>query len=256
MERSLLSIDWDYFIYSEYESWGSLTENDRNLIDLWYKRYLQEKSRGKDIGKSFYLSGDLDRFWERIKNRFIFTEDIKVYVSDSHALSYDIAKEHNCTVVYLFDSHADLGYGGLSSLNFEVNCSNWLGKLLKDAQIRKANIIYSPYTTEKPEFFEALNSMYNIQYFESLEDLDNKKELHNGKDLDNKSFDNSEQGKGIMVDAVHICRSGAWTPPWFDEKFMHFVNDLKVPYKIVNCPERSWDVTNIKFADQVNYLLA
>jgi hypothetical protein len=44
----------------------------------------------------------------------------------------------------LFDSHADFGYGGLLSLDFEVNCSNWLGKLLKEKQIEQAHIIYSP----------------------------------------------------------------------------------------------------------------
>ena len=58
------------------------------------------------------------------------------------------SKENNCTMVYLFDAHADLGYGGLSSLDFEVNCSNRL-QILKEKQIKEANIFYSPYTTEK-----------------------------------------------------------------------------------------------------------
>jgi len=43
MEKSLLSIDWDYFIFTQKENWGSYIENNRNLIDLWYKRYIQEK---------------------------------------------------------------------------------------------------------------------------------------------------------------------------------------------------------------------
>lgn len=59
-------------------------------------------------------------------------------------MSYKIAKENNCKVVYLFDSHADLGYGGLASLNFGVNCSNWLGKLLKEREIIEANIFTAP----------------------------------------------------------------------------------------------------------------
>jgi len=203
------------------------------LVDLWYKRYIQEKLQGRDIQKSFKLSPELRIFWKKIREYFQFEKDIKVYVSDSHALSYNIAKENNCSIVYLFDSHADLGYGGLSSLNFEVNCSNWLGKLLKDNLIKEANIIYSPYTSEKPEYFKPMNSIYNIRYC-ALNDLK----------------------KNIKVSTIHICRSGAWTPPWLDKKFTQFIDDLGVPYKIVNCPVRKWDTKNLSFSDQINYLLA
>jgi len=233
MEKCLLSVDWDYFIYTKKDNWGSYIENNRSLIDLWYKRYIQARTRGGDIEESFRLSSEYDKFWERIRDRFIFAKDIKVYVSDSHALSYDIAKENKCTTVYLFDAHSDLGYGGLSSLNFEVNCSNWLGKLLKDGHIKKADIFYSPYTIEKPEHFKQFNSIYNIRYC-SIDDLD----------------------KDITVSAVHICRSGAWTPPWLDKQFTQFIDALGIPYETINCPERKWDTENISLSDQINYLLA
>jgi len=235
MEKCLLSIDWDYFIYGEKGTMGSHIENNRSLIDLWYKRYIQEKIRGEDIQKSFQISSELDTFWKKVKKYFKFAEDIKVYVSDSHSLSYNIAKENNCTIVYLFDSHADLGYGGLSSLDFELNCSNWLGKLLKEKQVIKAYIFYSPYTAEKPEYFNPMNSSYNIAY-------------HDFNDFDNNN--------SIKVSAIHICRSGAWTPPWLDRKFTQFIDDLEIPYKIVNCPERKWDTENISFSDQIYYLMA
>jgi len=233
MEKSLLSIDWDYFIFTQKENWGSYIENNRNLIDLWYKRYIQEKRWGRDIRKSFHLSSEVNSFWEKIKEHFKFAKDIKAYVSDSHSLSYNIAKEKDCKIVYLFDAHSDLGYGGLSSLNYEVNCSNWLGKLLKDKQIEEANIVYSPYTAEKPEYFRSINNAYNVRYL-SFEDL----------------------YKDIEVSVIHICRSGAWTPPWLDEKFNQFIDALEVPYEIVNCPIRKWDTKNISLSDRINYLLS
>jgi len=232
MEKCLLSIDWDYFIYMKKDYWGSYIENDKSLVDLWYKRYIQEKQQGRDIQESFQLSPELGTFWGKIKRFFEFEKEIKVYVSDSHALSYNIAKENNCKIVYLFDSHADLGYGGLSSLNFEVNCSNWLGKLLKDELVKKAYIIYSPYTFEKPEYFKPINNMYNIRYSD-FNDLD----------------------KSIKASIIHICRSGAWTPPWLDKEFNQLIDDFGVPYEIVNCPERKWDPMNISFSDQINYML-
>jgi hypothetical protein len=233
MERCLLSIDWDYFIYTKEFNWGSYTENNRSLVDLWYKRYIQEKAWGKDIQDSFQLSSELDTFWERVRKRFKFDNGVKAYVSDSHALSYNIAIEKNCKTVCLFDAHADLGYGGLSSLNFEVNCSNWLGKLFKDKQINEAHIIYSPYTAEKPEYFKPMNSAFNVRYC-SFDDLD----------------------KDILVSAIHICRSGAWTPPWLDDKFIRFIDALGIPYETTDCPARKWDTEHISFSDQINYLMA
>lgn len=233
MRKCLLSIDWDYFIHTQKENWGSYIENSKNVINLWYKRYIQAKALGKDIQKSFQLSSCIDGFWEKIKVNFIFAKGIKAYVSDSHVLSYDLARKQGCKTVYLFDAHADLGYGGLSSLDFEANCANWLGKLLKDKWIEEANIIYSPHTAEKPEYFKKINNVYNIRY-PVFDDLDT----------------------GIEVSAVHICRSGAWTPPWLDERFTQFVHSSGIAYELKGCPARKWDTTNISFSEQICYMLA
>lgn len=233
MERCLLSIDWDYFIYTQ-DKWGSYIENTKSLLDSWYKRYIQAKAQGEDLQKAFGLSPEVDEFWGKIKQCFEFTGDTKTYVSDSHAFSYEIAKENHCQAVYMFDAHADLGYGELSALDFEVNCSNWLGKLLKEEAVKEAYIFYSPYTTEKPDYFQPVNSMYKVKYCDF----------------------NDLTGKTITVPAVHICRSGAWTPPWLDRKFYQFVDALGLPYTVADCPERKWDPDHISFSDQVNYLIA
>lgn len=232
MVKCLLSIDWDYFVFSGIDDSFSHLENRRNIIDLWYKKYIQASLEGKDIQKYFLLSPEVKTFWDNIKKNFKFSEDIKAYVSDSHALSYNFAKKYGCDVVVSFDAHSDLGYGGLSSLDFEVNCSNWLGKLLRDKVISKAVIIYSPYTKEKPSDFEQINRMYNVVY-NDLSDVENN-----------------------IASVVHICRSGAWTPPWLDKKFKEFVNALGLKYNIINCPKRKWDIANISFSDQIKYLMA
>lgn len=232
MRKCLLSVDWDYFIYAGNECCGSYIENNKNIINLWYKRYIQNKIQGKNIKKSFLLSNEVYNFWTKIKKKFSIDNSTKLYVSDSHAVSYYVAKENNCNEVFLFDAHSDLGYGGISSLNFEVNCANWLGKLLKNSIINKTSIIYSPFTMERVEDFKDIKNNYNVNFidFEELEE-------------------------NINVQAIHICRSGAWTPPWFDENFEEFINELNLEYKKIECPNRKWQPENLSFSDEVYYLM-
>lgn len=234
MSRCLLSIDWDYFVATKEENWGSFTESKKGLVDLWYKRYLKAKAEGTDLQDMYKLSPAWRTFWQRLEGRFTMDEDTKMYVTDSHLWSYKIAKKHDCRTVCLFDSHADLGYGGLSSLDFEVNCSNWLGRLLKDEHSENAHIVYSPHTLEKPEHFQEINSMYTITYYTNLDDLDGP----------------------FNVSAIHVCRSGAWTPPWFDDKFVMFVEALGKEYEVIDCPKRKWDTKSLSLSRQIAYLFA
>ncbi|MGI5871771.1 MAG: arginase, partial [Bacillota bacterium] len=55
---------------------------------------------------------------------------------------------------------------------------------------------------------------------------------------------------------INRCRSGAWTPPWLDQKFEQFIAALGMSYERVNCPERKWNPEDISLSDQINYLLA
>jgi len=233
MSKCLLSIDWDYFICSK-ENRFSYAETPRNIVDSWYKRYFLLKMQGKDARNLYALSPEVKDFWAKISQKFIIGRDITAYISDSHSLSYHIAQNTGCSSVYLFDAHSDLGYGGLSSLNFELNCANWLGKLLKDGIVVKANIIYSPYTAEKPQDFEEINNAFSVEYL-------------------------TWRGipKGIVVAVIHICRSGAWTPPWYDHEFLKFIKNSGLHnMEFIDCIPRKWDIRNIDLSQQINYMLA
>lgn len=233
METVLLSIDWDYFIPLREEWCGSYVENRRNLSTLWYKRYIESGMRGENLEKIIDTGPVLENFWERLHRYFKIDQNTKIFVSDSHKLSYKIAKKYTCTEVYLFDAHADLGYGGLGSLDFELNCANWLGKLLQERIIRKATIIYSPYTREKEDFFTQINQKFNIEYCT----------------IDHLPINNSKT-------IIHVCRSGAWTPPWLDRKFIAFVEKIGFPFQVIDCPAREWNPEKLAFSAQVNCLLS
>lgn len=229
MEKRLLTIDWDYFMPYIGEMNTSYLENKRNIERHWYKMYLENKQIGKDITTRLKTGDILDNFWDKLRLNFYFKRDTKLIVSDSHKIAYDIVKDNECTEVCNIDSHTDLGYGGIPSLDFEVNCANWLGKLFKDKIIRKSNIILSPYSVEKPADFKEINNKYNIEY--------------NDRDIN------------MDIDIVHICRSGAWTAPWLDNEFYKFINDSNLEYEIIDCEKRVWDADNIQLSKQIECML-
>nr|WP_207754269.1 arginase [Caldicoprobacter guelmensis] len=231
--KCLLSIDWDYFICSKASEY-SYIENSKSILDAWYKRYFIFRKQGKDLQRLYSLSPEIRDFWMKVKQKFAIEPKVKVYISDSHVISYKVAKESRCSEVYLFDAHADLGYGGLASLNFELNCANWLGKLLKEKIIQRANIIYSPYAFEKPHDFREINAIYDVKYLR---------------------WENIPTG--IEVVAVHICRSGAWTPPWYDANFLNFIQDSGLSnIEFIDFKVRNWNTRDINLSQQIKYMLA
>lgn len=231
MNKALLSIDWDYFIPIKREWCGSYFESKKNIQALWYKRYFKAMEKGENIVKGTVPGNILDGFWSRARKVFNISKKVKIYITDSHKWSYYIAKENNCNMVFNIDAHSDLGYEGLESAAFEVNCANWLGKLISQNIIEKAFIVYSPYTYEKKDDFKEFNDRFDIKY---------------GEFVDIKA--------PINIEEIHICRSGMWTPPWLDSEFYAFSKENQGMYLIKHCPSREWKGKNITLAEKIDYL--
>jgi hypothetical protein len=52
----------------------------------------------------------------------------------------------------------------------------------------------------------------------------------------------------FCVDAVHVCRSGCWTAPWLDLKFLKFVEDSKLqPFKLQT---GIWDAMQLRWSEE------
>ena len=224
---SMLSIDWDYFIPLKKEWYGSYIENERNRNFLWYQRYFNGKAKGEDIESSIKHNTQLiNNFKKVLSIKFNIEKDAKLYVSDSHSLSYHLAKYYNCKNVYSFDAHTDLGYGGLKSLQFEVNCANWLGKILDDSITQTAYIILSPFSFENSNQFNEINNKFNIKY------------------INTNNISNSPK-----ISIIHIARSGVWTPPWLDYAFFELVDSFNRPYMVINLKHRHWNPKNISLSE-------
>ena len=130
-----------------------------------------------------------------------------------------------------------MGYGGLEALEYEVNCGNWLGKLLKEELIHEAYIIYSPYTKECVEEFEEQMNAFSIHFISETDLLESP----------------------ITFEAVHLCRSGPWTPPWYDESFYALAEAFKENFnlKVIDQvgEKRRWEPQALTLAERINYKL-
>lgn len=235
MKKCLLTVDWDYFIATKLTHITSYAENRQNIMQTWYKLYFEYKNKHIDIKKLFRLGEEVNTFWEDIKTNLKIKKDIPLIITESHIDAYEAAQRFECDSVYLVDAHSDLGYGGIQALNFEVNCANWLGMLLKDEVIDEAKILYSPYTHEEVADFKEITNLYGACFVKQEEFL--------------------HPEEALEIEAVHICRSGPWTPPWYDYQFDYFCNEAGG--RLINEPPaiREWDTEHINLANQIEFML-
>lgn len=237
MRNCFLSIDWDYFIKVHTERSNSYRETQRDILGKWYNEFLIDIEKGKQLELDYALGYIYEAFMKNVLPKLQIEENVPHILSESHAVAYEVACQQKCDDVYLLDAHSDLGYGGLEALNYEVNCANWLGMLFKEDRIKEAFIVYSPYTKEYIEEFQEIIAAYPI-HFISLEEL---------------------LAKDISFSAVHMCRSGPWTPPWYDQAFYDLVNQLNLyfhlRYEDKVGGKRKWHPRRLSLAEKINYQL-
>lgn len=228
LKRVLISIDWDYFINSEIPEIVSLRENYWNIHLRWYKEYMKNPA----IELQYKLLTGYRSFWDALRHKYSFNTSTVLFVSESHKYSYYLSKRLNCSKVVSFDAHADIGYGGYLTQGYYTHCANWLGRLVYNRSIEEAVIVYSPYTKEKQEEFNKNTSIK----FARLNTLD-------------------RQMPDEAVACVHICRSGAWTPPWYDNALYTFIDTSGIKRKRGFLKARQWKPQLIDYSRVVELML-
>ncbi|HHX24104.1 MAG TPA: arginase [Thermoanaerobacterales bacterium] len=227
LNRVLISIDWDYFIKTEIPEIASLRENYWNIYLRWYREYL--KNPGIEL--KYSIMPDYRNFWDKLRQKYSINELTVLFISESHKYSYYLAKRLKCNKVVNFDAHADLGYGYFTK-GYYTHCANWLGRLVYNKNIEEAVIVYSPYTKEKEEEFEDTPYIR----FACLNALD-------------------RQMPDEVVAGIHICRSGAWTPPWFDDELYSFIDAGCIMRKRGFLRKRQWKPHNIDYSKVTELML-
>lgn len=225
-----LVVDWDFF-FPDDPAWEWATGESPFLInDIWPIRAANFMVRGGQLPE---VNQEWNGFWKR----FSFTFGAKLYIGDSNSLAfYAILMELNRldrVGVFSYDAHHDCGYQGRNSAEViglrggRVSCEDWMIPLgqagvTKSGRVPNLHVVYPDWKTE------AL-AMEPTPFFPLLD----------------RRFDKEIRGgyHPPTYDMVFLCRSGAWVPPWEDEKFFRLVDDASKYLEVVNMD----DVTMRRF---------
>lgn len=192
----VLSVDWDFFFPDmEWFDWGH-RESPFFLEGVWQLRannhHLKTHEHVLDCLKP---DRELLRgFWEKACE---FNPEMLV-VAESHAVLFQILKELDgpCDVAN-FDSHHDCGYGQTE----ELECGNWVALGKGEGLIEGYHLVYPSWRREAEE------GKRNVE-------------------PDLITYSNQPWPQGFY-NLIFICRSGCWTPPWFDGDWFRFIQYWK-----------------------------
>ena len=246
---TVLSIDWDFFFYRAFETNLECKVNDRSLgclFDwghseahsealqriLWITRFqafLQAGVDPRQITRHGCMSPKLfaSELLKRIENT-----NYSLAYSESHLHGYkticeifDENYEEPLSVIH-FDAHHDLGYGSKERNEegrlTEYDCSNWLLAALEQGMVSDLTVVYPDWRGRYEIESDNLAHLeyYNIQFTTWTE------------------WKEKTQQTKLDVSAIHLARSGAWVPPWFDKEFEEFMFSLNaVTFTCIECEE-------------------
>jgi len=217
----LLTIDWDFFVIEKpaYDLGHQESLLFQNFI--WKTRYNLRYKMG--------TTGEEERFWEILRCHFKFCGGIAPKVSESHVFGYAAAQ--GCEGVVLFDTHHDCWD---TQEGQKIHCDNWLRAWLEEVPTRWAVWVY-------PEHAKALGAP------EIPSDMEDR--------VDRVSWELFKKRPDLIprhepIGDVHLCRSGCWTPPWLDEKFIDFFSEGWSPDDFEVMQTGDWNPLKCRWTDK------
>lgn len=254
--RAFVSVDWDFFVRSLYSwDWGHQETPFFMEGPMWEIRVSGLLMNGLDI------RGEMDpekwaqpkplQFWGTLKHlgyNFDTLEDVyelnheadltqpNLVVADSHAMAgptfNNVANDIGAPdVIINFDAHHDLGYKSKVEVNRMVTrgqstCDMWLRLLMSqdsfaDAET-KAHIVYPNWRFDEYPISEEWNQLRDVLPRGIL----GRTSIGVFAQPDGSATEVVCPAEEIDVEALFVCRSSAWTPPWLDGLFVEFVQSL------------------------------
>lgn len=216
MSGHLLVVDWDYFFPNPFDGGDHDAVADSHLYDWAHAETLFHINRvWQTRASSFLYNGSslpMCSGWETFWDRFTVAEDAPLFMAESNlyaatipaGLGYsgsvtDVA-DWPWDSVWLYDAHHDCGYNTTLEAWRErgtITCEDWM--LVHHEAGSKLHMRYPAWKTRA---FEV--------------------EKRTRVPVDRRFDDGA--APPVVFDAVFLCRSGAWVPPWCDHQFEDFAS--------------------------------
>jgi len=200
----LLSVDWDFFFpvpnpIDDKEfmyDWGHREDMPFMKEAIWYIRAQPFVANGVPLPMT---SSEEENFWKK----FYFTSNATLYYADSHVHVFEPQVRQGVRELWNFDAHHD-SFRDIKTVVSEkvIKCDSWataFHMMCGDV------MLYYP-SWGKPYLAE-LSKPYV------------KMRIH---------FDRPPRKYNVVFDKVFLCRSGAWTPSWIEDKFWGFIENCPV----------------------------
>lgn len=204
--KTLISLDFDFFVREDpMWDWGHNENQPLFLLTLWGVRYT-EKNLYEECNPAAHANFmPEDAIIRLIDMGFTFKKKPLLYVAESHKDIYEVMRGLKRSEVYHFDAHHDLYDDG----DRDLNCGNWGRKAIEQGLVEK-------YIWVAPDWGKEFDMM-------DLEDI-GQKEIKGY--YYNEFLKERKKSKPIDIDAIFVCRSGAWVPPHLDGDFLKMTKGL------------------------------
>lgn len=258
--KDFISVDWDFFIY--HGMFDDISMPDGSTMPgalvydwqmgeqrpavmqevLWNSRATGFRRWGMDIQERTPLLVNPLEFYDEVGYL------TPAWMGDSHATAALLARDYGGGFrCWNFDAHHDLGYNGQQ---YEEGdnwyCDNWVQAALQHGWISEYVLVYPDWLGMKE--WNPDHAAPNVRVM-TYSDFQNEK-------------------PELSPELAYLCRSSAWTPPWWDEEFQSFAdlwgadcldcNFLKqgfqhTPYNACEVRPWNWDDVeeNVRIWDQV-----
>ena len=230
---NILSIDWDYFINATASERFSLFPDGGNenlemgvLAFVWVSRYADAilsaefSGKGRVISDIGVLDTELDALYSILGVHC--SSGVDMAVSESHK---DIVRfidefyERDGEPVNVFN--IDFHHDSYDHNGKDIDCGNWVRRL-KDAGKINAVTWVRRDDSEDGDAMEVFETLYSIA------------DLHDSRLI-------QEDG----IDAIFVCRSGAWSPLHLDDAFVKMLDSIQAEvccgYNVISDVPLRWN---------------
>jgi len=200
-----ISVDWDYFFQEDCMwDWGH-REAEFFKQDLWSIRLLSRP----ELITNYTPSEEYKTFWKKL-GKFHLIPQV-AYVTDSHTFAYEtFMMLGKLDVLINFDTHDDMTElrKNVENPPEYITCENWLIELMRYR--RDLEVIWI-----QPDYYRQYKNR------DIANDVVPRFHHYFAKDFDKAVKQYGLKSQNVLFS--HICRSGAWTPPWSDKDFEKFL---------------------------------